>query len=31
MGYVYNADHPELSEIGSIQVEPVNGGLIRLF
>lgn len=31
MGYVYNADHPELSEIGSIHVEPVNGGLIRLF
>lgn len=31
MAYVYNADYPEFSEIGSIHVEPVNGGLIRLF
>lgn len=30
MAYVYNADYPELSEIGSIHVEPVNGGIIRL-
>lgn len=25
--YVYNADHPDFSEIGDIQVEAVNGRL----
>ncbi len=28
--YVYNADHPDFSEIGDIQVEAVNGRLIRI-
>ena len=28
--YVYNEDAPELSEIGSIQFESINGGLVRV-
>ena len=28
--YVYNATDPVLSEIGSIAVQPVNGGLVRI-
>ena len=28
--YIYNADCPEFSELGSIQVQPANGGLVRL-
>lgn len=28
--YVYNADHPELSEYGEIQIVSANGGLMRV-
>ena len=28
--YVYNATDPDLSEIGSIAIQPVNGGLVRI-
>ena len=28
--YVYNADHPELSEYGGVQVVSANGGLMRV-
>ena len=29
--YVYNADHPELSELGDIYVESANGGIVRMY
>lgn len=29
--YVYNADHPEFSELGDIYVEPANGGIVRIY
>lgn len=28
--YVYNADHPELSEYGEVQIVSANGGLMRI-
>ena len=28
--YVYNADHPELSEYGEVQIVSANGGLMRV-
>ena len=28
--YVYNADHPELSEYGEVQIASANGGLMRI-
>ena len=29
VAYVYNADHPELSELGGVSIRPSFGGLVR--
>lgn len=31
LAYVYNADYPDCSELGYVQVQAVNGGLVRVF
>lgn len=31
LAYVYNADYPDYSELGSVQVQAVNGVVVRMF